>query len=165
MQSVSSRIWTRVAMSLSYDDNHKTTGTSGRAIIWTDWLNLLIWCWHKFCNKMALIIIFFPSKFYNNFFHSSSRETQASVCTLYFVCKLSYRKKKPFWIHIIFFNMTKCTQVQAHQVCVCSCICVHESVCVCVCMSMCVHIRTREHLSMTLCCFVFAKYVDEKNTI
>ena len=28
MQLVSSRIWTRVAMSISYDDNHYTTGTS-----------------------------------------------------------------------------------------------------------------------------------------
>ena len=28
MQPVSSRIWTRVAVSLSYDDNHYTTGTS-----------------------------------------------------------------------------------------------------------------------------------------
>ena len=28
MQSVSSRIWTRVAMSISYDDNHYTMGTS-----------------------------------------------------------------------------------------------------------------------------------------
>ena len=27
MQSVSSRIWTRVAMSISYDDNHYTTRT------------------------------------------------------------------------------------------------------------------------------------------
>ena len=27
MQSVLSRIWTRVAMSISYDDNHYTTGT------------------------------------------------------------------------------------------------------------------------------------------
>ena len=27
MQSVSSRIWTRVAVSISYDDNHYTTGT------------------------------------------------------------------------------------------------------------------------------------------
>ena len=27
MQSVSSRIWTRVAMSISYDNNHNTTGT------------------------------------------------------------------------------------------------------------------------------------------
>ena len=28
MQSVSSRIWTHVAMSISYDDNHYTTGTN-----------------------------------------------------------------------------------------------------------------------------------------
>ena len=28
MQSVSSRIWTRVAVSVSYDDNHYTTWTS-----------------------------------------------------------------------------------------------------------------------------------------
>ena len=28
MQSVSSRVWTRVAVSFSYDDNHYTTGTS-----------------------------------------------------------------------------------------------------------------------------------------
>ena len=27
MQSVSSRIWTRVVVSISYDDNHYTTGT------------------------------------------------------------------------------------------------------------------------------------------
>ena len=39
MQSVSFRIWTRVAVSISYDDNHYTRGTSGRkyyttAILW-----------------------------------------------------------------------------------------------------------------------------------
>ena len=28
MQSISSRIWTRVAVSISYDDNYYTTGTS-----------------------------------------------------------------------------------------------------------------------------------------
>ena len=28
MQSVSSMIWTRIAVSISYDDNHYTTGTS-----------------------------------------------------------------------------------------------------------------------------------------
>ena len=27
MQSVSSRIWTRIVVSISYDDNHYTTGT------------------------------------------------------------------------------------------------------------------------------------------
>ena len=33
MQSVSSRIWTRVAVSISYDDNDYTTGTSKRTSI------------------------------------------------------------------------------------------------------------------------------------
>ena len=33
MQSVSSRIWTRVAVSIFYDDNHYTTGTSKFIII------------------------------------------------------------------------------------------------------------------------------------
>ena len=33
MQSVSSRIWAHVAMSISYDDNHYTTGTAKIIII------------------------------------------------------------------------------------------------------------------------------------
>ena len=33
MQSVSSRIWTRVAVSISYDDNDYTTGTSASELI------------------------------------------------------------------------------------------------------------------------------------
>ena len=33
MQSVSSRIWTRVAVFIFYDDNHYTTGTSNRSFI------------------------------------------------------------------------------------------------------------------------------------
>ena len=30
MQSILSRIWTRVAMSISYDNNHYTTGTTSK---------------------------------------------------------------------------------------------------------------------------------------
>ena len=37
MQSASSRIWTRVAVSISSDDNHYTTGTSTGTI--GRWLN------------------------------------------------------------------------------------------------------------------------------
>ena len=33
MQSVSSRIWTRVVVSISYDDNHYTTGPSIKQLI------------------------------------------------------------------------------------------------------------------------------------
>ena len=41
MQSVSSRIWTRVAVSFSYDDNHYTTGTSiGLAYVFRELDNL-----------------------------------------------------------------------------------------------------------------------------
>ena len=32
MQSVSSRIWTRITVSISYDDNHYTTGTSNNIV-------------------------------------------------------------------------------------------------------------------------------------
>ena len=49
MQSVSSRIWTRVTVSISYDDNHYTTGTSTKfvfialfcAAIWRDSVSFL----------------------------------------------------------------------------------------------------------------------------
>ena len=34
MQSVLSRIWTRVAVSISYDDNHYTTGTISIKLLW-----------------------------------------------------------------------------------------------------------------------------------
>ena len=34
MQSVRSRIWTRVALSISYDDNDYTTGTMGTSLVW-----------------------------------------------------------------------------------------------------------------------------------
>ena len=36
MQSVSSRIWTRVVVSISYDDNHYTTSTSKYAMLYID---------------------------------------------------------------------------------------------------------------------------------
>ena len=36
MQPVSSRIWTRVAESISHDDNHYTTYTSKLGIIWPE---------------------------------------------------------------------------------------------------------------------------------
>ena len=38
-QSVSSRIWTRIAVSISYDDNHYTTGTSKSLVL----LSSLLW--------------------------------------------------------------------------------------------------------------------------
>ena len=37
MQLVPSKIWTRVAVSISYDDNHYTTGTSTETVL-SPWL-------------------------------------------------------------------------------------------------------------------------------
>ena len=39
MQPVSSRIWTRVAVSISYDDNHYTTGGIN-VILESPWLEI-----------------------------------------------------------------------------------------------------------------------------
>ena len=45
MQSVSSKIWTRVVVSISYDDNHYTTDTSikfsgiSKVVSWSWWRN------------------------------------------------------------------------------------------------------------------------------
>ena len=47
MQSVSSRIWTRVAVSISYDDNHYTTGTSST-------ITTNLYCNQLCCLKTAL---------------------------------------------------------------------------------------------------------------
>ena len=44
MHSVSSRIWTRVAVSIFYDDNHYTTGTSSRADHYKFLMVAQIWC-------------------------------------------------------------------------------------------------------------------------
>ena len=41
MQSVSSRIWTRVAVSISYDDNYYTTGTSTLHRVFM--MNWIVW--------------------------------------------------------------------------------------------------------------------------
>ena len=38
MQLVSARIWTRAAVSISYDDNHYTTGTSTNKLFNTQYI-------------------------------------------------------------------------------------------------------------------------------
>ena len=59
MQSVSSRIWTRVAVSISYDDNHYTTGTSKK----NKWY--LTVC--KKQNKLRLVLKCYIETFYNGY--------------------------------------------------------------------------------------------------
>ena len=52
MQSVSSRIWTRVAVSISFDDNHYTMGTSWVTVI-------LIFDWFsQFLGKIQVFVSF-----------------------------------------------------------------------------------------------------------
>ena len=47
MQSVSSKIWTRVAVSISYDDNDYTTGTSSVFALSAAVDNLFIFSWYQ----------------------------------------------------------------------------------------------------------------------
>ena len=47
MQSVLSSIWTRVAVSISYEDNHYTTGTSRQIPLWKVWIPLSCQLWVK----------------------------------------------------------------------------------------------------------------------
>ena len=49
MQSISSRIWTRVAVFISYDDNHYTTGTSPTT-------GIFIMCWVYKCTIILNIL-------------------------------------------------------------------------------------------------------------
>ena len=53
MQSVSSWIWTRVAVSISYDDNRYTTGTSFAQIIYVKKIYLT---WSCNCYKESLLV-------------------------------------------------------------------------------------------------------------
>ena len=48
MQSVSSRIWTRVAVSISYDDNNYTTGTTAKSCLY-------IYIKYMICQQILLI--------------------------------------------------------------------------------------------------------------
>ena len=66
MQSGSSRIWTRVAVSNSCDDNHYTTGTSDDMIC-KRWV-----CWQFiFINKLQLVcIVVLLSKCFNYYYQS-----------------------------------------------------------------------------------------------
>ena len=50
MQSASSRIWTRVAVSISYDDKHYTTGTS---LPGSGHIDTAIWMHYMDANKTA----------------------------------------------------------------------------------------------------------------
>ena len=64
MQSASSRIWTRVAVSISYDDNHYTTGTSigTRHYLMMITIEVLIILWNRivfWVFKRVLLLLYF----------------------------------------------------------------------------------------------------------
>ena len=50
MQSVSSRIWTRVAVYISYDNNDYTTGTSINFFSFDAWFNKILWVYSNFIS-------------------------------------------------------------------------------------------------------------------
>ena len=59
MQSVSSRVWTRVAVSISYDDNHYTTATFGFAdsrVTVSDWSENILY------DPLSFFLLSFVSK-------------------------------------------------------------------------------------------------------
>ena len=68
MQSVSSKIWTRVTVSISCDDNHYTMGTSIPVINLklNDTYNLDFWD-----EKFYLFILTYYLFYYLQFFHNS----------------------------------------------------------------------------------------------
>ena len=68
MQLVSSRIWTRVAVSISFDDNHYTTGSSisldnspkVKVIMWLEfelaYLEAIVQYFHHYAFSIYLLI-------------------------------------------------------------------------------------------------------------
>ena len=64
MQSVSSRIWARIAVSISYDDNHYTTDTPNKEFIGIGFKNLwnyffiFGWAEHNFVGYAAIFHCF-----------------------------------------------------------------------------------------------------------
>ena len=64
MQSASSRIWTRVAVSISYDDNYYTTGTSTGRIyvsnttVWNfNWMQTNDLCWSELLEIELFVLL------------------------------------------------------------------------------------------------------------
>ena len=58
MQSVSSRIWTRVAVSISYDDNHYTINVS---LCMYSCASVFVCCDDFFTKERIIIIVALPS--------------------------------------------------------------------------------------------------------
>ena len=68
MQSVSSRIWTRVAVSISYDDNDYTTDTSTNEQIYKRYV---VWVLNFVLCTFYLYVL---ARFYNAYLRVTLRE-------------------------------------------------------------------------------------------
>ena len=79
MQSVLSRIWTRVAVSISYNDNHYTTGTFIFIYIYIYIYNIYIYI---YINKIDNLIWCSDQTTSNEWGFSSGSQTWYMVCTL-----------------------------------------------------------------------------------
>ena len=67
MQSVSSRIWTRAAVSISYDDNHYTTGTSSHRCY-------IVTIQNKLVSSDSVNTLFIHIFTYSRFIHNFDRQ-------------------------------------------------------------------------------------------
>ena len=97
MQSVSSRIWIRVAVSFSYDDNHYTTGTSFIYMNACSIIKLSYVYPKEFCRcfffSFGLVCVIgwlFPSRTYAFSFYFYGIFSRISICVIFFICKLYY---------------------------------------------------------------------------
>ena len=97
MQLAWSRIWTRVAVSISYDDNHYTTGTSNKGLIYINISCGIIVRYHFAAVKQFLRLQrqFFFSGFpehFHDIFHFYTFKTLMNNGDL---ISLQYRKLSP----------------------------------------------------------------------
>ena len=84
MQSVSSRIWTRVAVSISCDDNHYTTGTSNCVCLNTALHNQRrmlsnLWVLHTSRGILSRLAAFLPLIIFSNAPNSSSMKSSCLI--------------------------------------------------------------------------------------
>ena len=120
MQSVSSRIWTRVAVSISSDDNNYTTGTSiiliESSALFSDWLpnplkSFFYWSFRGKCYKVEHDV----SKFIGLWIASLNCFPHSVQLTLVFCSKDKIWNKALAWnnlnwrqfIHLILNNYDK----------------------------------------------------------
>ena len=88
MQSVSFRIWTRVAVSISYDDNHYTTGTSSTGLNYE----------FSFSEEPSLPYYYTHSWRENNWIHTFPKGISAMWNAISLVQELnSYRRVHILW--------------------------------------------------------------------